>query len=78
MHLKHRGPNLERAEVRFNRYYDDMEIPDLNTALELYKLADKYLLDALKKEWVEHIVAQINADNNNAIITFADQLNLND
>ena len=44
-------------------YGYELEIDDMNLALEIYKLADKYILDGLKKHCCKHIVDNMNKDN---------------
>ena len=55
-----------------------LQPPDMDMALELYKLADKYILDGLKKDCCKHIVSRMSTDNNNDVIDFAERFNFTD
>ena len=59
-------------------YGYELGIDDMNLALEIYKLAHKYILDGLKKHCCKHIVDNMNKDNVKDVMESAQKYDFTD
>ncbi|CAL4121175.1 unnamed protein product [Meganyctiphanes norvegica] len=66
-------------EIVLASCYEVKIIPkNIDVALEVYKLADKYLLDELKLDCSREIENLVNSENANKVLEFASRFNHND